>query len=204
MTPHSINTPEAAELLARPELARLLKPFMRGPKSVSEVAQAQGVSVKSLHYRVQQLHRAGLLRVASELPRRGRPIKLYEAVATDFVFSVDLLKPETLRELSQGDSWLHEIMDEMQRLWAVHEQRTVQVTLNDTGALVWGTADPLPSPPEHSDAHFTQTAALYLTPADARELAAELDALNRKYEGRQGPKRYGLILGLVPLTRPVD
>lgn len=91
MTPHSITTPEGAELLARPERARLLKPFMRGPKTVSQVAQAQGVSVESLHYRVQQLHRAGLLRVAGELPRRGRPLKLYEAVVTDFVFPVDLL-----------------------------------------------------------------------------------------------------------------
>ena len=142
MTPYHITTPDAAEILGRPDLARLLKPFMRGPKSVSAVAKSQGVSVESLRHRVQQLHRAGLRRVVDELPRRGRPIKLYEAVATDFVFSVDLLKPETLRELSQGDSWLREFRQEMERLTAPHQQRSVRVLLTDAAALMWGTADP--------------------------------------------------------------
>ena len=204
MTPYHITTPDAAEILGRPDLARLLKPFMRGPQSVSAVAKIQGVSVESLHHRVQQLHRAGLLRVAGEIPRRGRPIKLYEAVATDFVFSVDLLKPETLRELSQGDLWLREFRQELARLTAPQQQRTVRVLLTDAGALMWGTADSPPPRPVHPAAYFTQSAALYLTPADAQELANELDALNRKYEGRKGPKRYGLILGLTPLPRPVD
>ena len=76
---------------------------------------------------------------------------------------------------------------------------------------MWGTADPPPPRPLHPAAYFTQSAALYLTPADAQELADELDALNRKYERRKaqsakarGPRRYGLILGLTPLPRPVD
>ncbi|RJF72333.1 ArsR family transcriptional regulator [Deinococcus cavernae] len=204
MTPYSITTPEAANLLARPDVARLLKPFMRGPRTLSQVAQAQYMRVETLHYRVQQLRRAGLLRVVGEVPRRGRPLKLYEAVATAFVFSADLLSPEALQELSLGKAWLREFMEELERLTGADEQRTVQVSLNNAGALIWGTADELPERPEHPTAYFTQSAALYLTPAEAEELAAELDTLYQRYEGRSGPKRYGLILGLTPLSRPVD
>lgn len=53
---------------------------------------------------------------------------------------------------------------------------------------MWGTADSPPPRPVHPAAYFTQSAALYLTPADAQELADELDALNRKYEGRKAQR----------------
>lgn len=204
MTPQRITTREAAELLGRPNLARLLKPFMRGPKTVGEVAAAQGMTVEALHYRVGQFHRAGLLRVVGERPRRGRASKLYEAVATDFVFSVDLLKPDTLRALSTGESWRQEFLEELERATTVHQQRTVRVFLKGNGALMWGTLDEPASEEEVPGTFFTQSAALYLTPAEAAELANELEAINRKYEGRKGPRRYGMILGLTPLSRPVD
>ena len=71
MTPYHITTPDAAEILGCPDLARLLKPFMRGPQSVSAVAKMQCVSVESLHHRVQRLHRAGLAQSAKARgPRR--------------------------------------------------------------------------------------------------------------------------------------
>lgn len=95
------------------------------------------------------------------------------------------------------------MLESLERLTTADRQRTVRVKLDENGALSWGTDDPAP-PPGRCDAYFTQSAALYLTPAEAEELAADLDALNRKYAGRQGPKRYGLLLGLTPLSRPVD
>lgn len=202
--PLRVTTPEAAELLGRPELGRLLKPFMSGPKTVGEVAAAQGLSVEALHYRVRQLCRAGLLVVVGERPRRGRPSKLYQAVATDFVFSVELLRPGTLRALALGESWLREFMEALEHLSAPQAPRTVRVFLDEAGALTWGTAQAPDLSPEHPAAYFTQTAALFLTPAEAAELTGELGALSRKYAGRRGPKRYGMILGLTPLGRPVD
>lgn len=204
LAPFQVSTPEAAQLLARPELARLLKPFMRGPKSVSEVAQAQGLSVESLHYRVQQFLKAGLLKVVEERPRRGRAVKLYQAVATDFVFASRLLKPQTIRDLQLGESWFREFIENLDHFNDLPPSATLRVKLEDSGALNWGSADPLPAGPGHPAAYFIQTGALYLNPAEAEALANELEALFHKYDGRWGRGRYGLILGLTPMTRPVD
>lgn len=49
-----------------------------------------------------------------------------------------------------------------------------------------------------------RSAALFLDPADAQTFADELFALHQRYQLKRGAKRYGMLLDLVPLDRPVD
>lgn len=205
----SVTTPEAAELLARPDVARLLKPFMHGPKTCGRGAKELGLPVESLHYRVQQFCRAGLLQVVGQEPRRGRPNKLYEAVATDFVFSSKLVSEETLHALEAGDTWYTIFRENLERSLPQRYTDLVRVSLAENGAMMWGSDSSRPDA-EHQQhsAHPTtlhvHTAALYLTPAEAEALAKELAELFERYDGRSGPKRYAMILGLTPVDRPVD
>lgn len=210
--PLPLSTPAAAELLGRPEVARLLKPFMRGPRTCGQAANELGLPVEALHYRVQQFCRAGLLQVAGTQPRRGRSSKLYEAVATDFVFPSHLLSPETRRALGAGEAWYAEFRANLERLLPEPYPELVRVTLTPDGTLHWQQEFSTPEAQHRLEARLAelppalhvQTAALYLTPQDAEALADELAELFNKYHGRGGPRRYAMILGFTPLDRPVD
>ena len=47
-----VEHPLAARLLADPDLAVCLEPFMKGPATVKDLAQAWGISLQRAHYRV--------------------------------------------------------------------------------------------------------------------------------------------------------
>ncbi len=79
----------------------------------------------------------------------------------------------------------------------------MQVRLEENGALQWLSTEAAPAD-AHPAACLIQSGALYLSPAEAEALAAELDALYRNYGNRRGPQRFGLLLGLTPMLRPVD
>lgn len=210
--PLHITDPQAAELLAQPDIARLLKPFMRGPKTAAEVAQAQGLGVEKLHYRVQQFLRLGLLQIVGERPRRGRTSKVYAATATDFTFDSRLLKPQTLSALERGESWYAEVLENLERFAPQRYPDQIRVYLTEDGALMWDHRELDPEKEKQAQQAreaalpllHVHSSALFLTPADASALADELCEVFRKYHGRQGPQRYGMILGLTPMTRPVD
>jgi len=71
-----VEHPLAARLLADPDLAVCLKPFMKGPATVKDLAQARGISLQRAHYRVGLFLKAGLLEPVGVRRRRGRPIRL--------------------------------------------------------------------------------------------------------------------------------
>lgn len=213
MPPLTVTSPQAAALLATPDVARLLKPFMRGPRTVGQAARELDVPLGALHYRVRILCRAGLLRQVGEVPRRGRSSPLYGAVASDFVFAADLLPPGLREALGAGDSWVAEIREQLRRALPPRRAAVVRVHLNAEGRLIWseeaGGATELPGDgPGDGPAEPTtlqmHSAALYLSPDDAEALVAELTELYGRYHLKQGSRRYGLMLALTPLKRPVD
>ncbi|MFX4351282.1 hypothetical protein ABTA28_19080, partial [Acinetobacter baumannii] len=58
-----IHHPLAARILADPDIAVYLKPFMQNPTTVKAVAEEYKLSIQSMHYRVLQMLQAGLLEV---------------------------------------------------------------------------------------------------------------------------------------------
>jgi hypothetical protein len=74
--------------------------FAAAPLSVAEAAAGSGTDLKRLHYRVQKLCRSGLLVVAGERRRAGRPIKLYRARSDIFFVPVEMLPPDFGEELA--------------------------------------------------------------------------------------------------------
>jgi len=79
-----IKDPRQAAIFTQPRLRRILLWFTRRAKSVGEAAIATGMDLRRTHYYVQRLCALGLLAVAEERPRAGRPIKLYRAIGDSF------------------------------------------------------------------------------------------------------------------------
>lgn len=204
--PLLISSPEAATLLCQPEVACLLKPFMRGEKTVGEAAAELGLPLGSLHYRVIRFCQAGLLEMVRERSRRGRAAKLYRATATSFRIPVELLRDELLDALGRGRHWEREVEQQMQRLAPLAALQDVTVTLSAKGNLDWSlnAADTIAPEEQPAGLLRLRSAALFLDPEDAENFAADLWALHERYQGQRGKKRYGLRLDLVPLERPVD
>jgi hypothetical protein len=205
-TPYPVRQPAAAELLCRPEQAGLLKPFMRGERTVGQAAAELGLPVGVLHYRVVRFCRVGLLEVVREQPRRGRASKVYRAVSTDFLLPTRLLSNRTIQTLQQGQYWAQEVQAVLDRQLPPGVLEEVGVQLDRKGALVWSLHFNEPAgDPDHRPGQLQlRSAALFLDPADAQTFADELAALHARYQLKRGAKRYGMRLDLVPLDRPVD
>jgi len=199
-----VSMASAAELLATPRLAVLLKPFMRADCTVAQAARELNLPVERLHYRVTRFVQAGLLSVVREEPRRGRPSKVYRAVGTHFRIPAPLLSERAVQALAEGQFWQREIRDQMNRHLQIAPLEAVTVKLNAKGALVYDTYAPAPVQERVSGILQLRSAAIFLDPEDADALARELVELHDRYQGKHGSKRYGLLLDLVPLDRPVD
>lgn len=207
---YRVETERQAKLLGHPERGHYLHFFMGQERSVSAAAQLLGCSLQTMHYRVKQLMKAGLLRVAREEQRAGRAVKYYRAVSDAF-FVPDVLTEHadleerfmadlqpTLRRITKG------IAEGFRR-----EGRTGQCRYLDEqgrissyggvekpdGAIEFNLEYPfrLPNTDRRGD--------IYLTDEEARELAQELGALFDCYLGRADtPKRrkeFAFIYALV-------
>jgi hypothetical protein len=74
----------AAVAFSQPLRRRLVLLLAGHERSVAEMAALMRVDLKYLHYHVGVLQRLGLLVVAHERARPGRPIKVYRAVSKSF------------------------------------------------------------------------------------------------------------------------
>lgn len=86
-----ITDPVMVRSLLRDGAAHYLAPFLHEDHSVSEAAELLRTPLTKVHYWVRSLCDAGLLHVVSEQPRKGRPIKRYRAIATEFVVPAEAL-----------------------------------------------------------------------------------------------------------------
>ncbi|WP_038055738.1 hypothetical protein [Thermus amyloliquefaciens] len=202
-----VENPLAARLLADPEMAVALKPFMKGPASVKDLALAQGLSLQQAHYRVGLLVRAGLLLPVGTRQRRGRPIRLYRAVDTDFRIPRELVPERVLRALEGARSW----QEEWARALEAHDPghgAVLRVFLNEEGLLEFGgeaESDLLAEgfPPLVN----LWSAGLYLSREEAKAFQRELLALYHRYAAlsparqAEGQARYLVHLGLAPAPK---
>ena len=79
-----VTNPEQVRLLTDPVSKSYFKPFLGQALSVSEAADVSGCSLSTMLYRVRTFLDAGLLEITRTQKRKGRPIKVYRAVANAF------------------------------------------------------------------------------------------------------------------------
>ena len=107
-----IVDPAAARVFSDPRRRRLVLELAKGPRSVKELASATAMSLSLLGYHIARLEEFGLVRVAEEIPRAGRALKLYVSVATSFFIPSHLatehpygpLRKELHAALEQADA----------------------------------------------------------------------------------------------------
>ncbi|WP_446666466.1 hypothetical protein [Flexivirga sp. B27] len=86
-----ITDPIQVRSLVRDEAATYLAPFLHEDHSVSEAAALLKLPLARVHYWVRSLYADGILEVVAEQRRKGRPIKRYQAIATEFIIPAEFL-----------------------------------------------------------------------------------------------------------------
>ena len=92
-----VRDARAAAALSDPMLRRLVLSFVGESRSLSDTSAITGLDLRRLHHHVTRLCAMGLIEVAAEKPRRGRPVKLYRATAESFFIPYDVA-PEPFTE----------------------------------------------------------------------------------------------------------
>lgn len=196
------SNPQAIRILVDPDAAEWLKPFIRQPVSVKVAAEEMKVSVQAMHYRVQRMASAGLLKVVSIERRRGRPVKRYRSVARVFRVPLQRVPPALLEALEHGVPWHRLLQRGAKRV--LHPSLypdELLIGMDEDGVLNFDFGPRLgrmhldPSAPPVLGLH---TAGLWLNWVDAKALQREIDALWERYRHRRGAKRYVFVVGLAP------
>ncbi|MFN4074189.1 MAG: ArsR family transcriptional regulator [Thermus sp.] len=205
--PLLVKDPLAARLLADPDMAVCLKPFMKGPAGVKDLALAQGLSLQQAYYRVGLLLKAGLLQPAGLLPQRGRPIRLYRAVDIDFRIPRELIPERLWRALEGARSW----QEEWEKALALHDPgfgTVLRVFLNPEGILEFGgEGEPDILGEEFPPLINLWSAGLHLRWEEAKAFQRELLSLYHRYAAlsparkAEGQPRYLVHLGLAPAPK---
>lgn len=204
-----VGNSRAARILANPDVAVFLKPFMREPTTTRRAAEEFKQPIQTMHYRVQQMLQAGLLEVVKTEARRGRPIKHYRATATAFRFPLDLVPPSLLLSLTENLFWKSQLERGLQKALGESPYASQMVVyLNGDGLLIWGSSlDDLGEgaktlKPQYPATLNLWTGGLRLDRADAKALQRELWELYERYAHRGGTEKYVMHLGLAPTPEP--
>lgn len=195
----------AARILADPDIAVYIKPFMRQALSVKQAAEELKLPIQTLHYRVEQMERAGLLEVVGIEARRGRPIKHYQATSRAFRIPVKLIPNGVLQALNDHTTWKNDLEQGLERVLGGEKyQEHMVVYLDKDGLLMWGSElDEKAKDPEVLGHDFPAvlnmwTGGMRLSRSDAKALQRELWELYERYAHRGGEGCYVMHLGLAP------
>lgn len=212
-----VVNPKAAELLTDWRQRRFLEPFIPGPTSMSEAAEALGVKLNAMHYRVGQLLELGLLEVVGSVKRKGRAVKLYGPTAEEFFVPFAATPHATVEEMIRRLSALDEFLTHaVATLTSQDENWGVLVSQNivkkEPRLLVkLAPLDPqgVPAPRPRAALLASSTPAVWsgelllkLDMETAKALQRELADLTERFEQRQraGGQPYYIVLGMTPIT----
>lgn len=211
-TPPVITDVAATQILIDRDRRAYLEPFMRGACSTGEAADALGVSVKDMAYRVQRMLRLHLVSVAGEQRRAGRAVRRYRAPTSFFVPFAALPEADLVEMF---DVIVHPLQMGLLRglagavtdgSWNV-EGWGYAFELNDKGHV---SVTPLARPGEQAERIYERilqldAPAVYLgyVPlrldfARAKELQRELIDLVQRYQSDRGASTYWIGVGLGP------
>lgn len=174
--PHRLRTVAAARFLAEPRAHFLLMAFVPRPRTVGEVARSLDLPMLAAWRLTRRAVELGLLRVVSEQPRRGRSLKLYQAVASAFLI------PDELMPRTPGDLLADEMRERIEQEMAARGSSHMISADSDGNPLL----EPLAAEGE-GRLPFEAWRILRLNREDAAALEAEITALLDSYETRQTP-----------------
>lgn len=173
-----VSDAEKASVFASSRTRGLILDLACHERSLRELSTASGLSMSHLKYHIDRLLRFGLVKVAREERRAGRPIKRYRAVARSFFV------PARLSQGSVGDKLSAELRASLEQARSVSAEEGVLFSY-----------EPEFGPRMHrvtssSPAAFEIWSVLSLSNDDARALAGELKAILARYEKtrRQGSR----------------
>ncbi|WP_221088095.1 ArsR/SmtB family transcription factor [Deinococcus aquaedulcis] len=197
------RTPEQARLLLAEDALDVLGPLVPQALSASEVARRCGRPLKTTHHHLTRLLGAGLVTVAGERPRDGRPIKLYRAVARTFRVPFALTPHATVEELLArvGTVFVQEVTHELARLFAGDSGTELIMATDALGQLGMSVAPQTLSgaPPHGAVGNMGRRT---LTPQSQRELETRLRDLLAWVDGQAtadqaAPGAQPCLLGLL-------
>ena len=204
-----VTDPKAAAFLTDPKTGHYLKPFLgTSGVSVSEAAKQLGVPATRFYHHVARMEKLGLLEVSGTLPRRGRALKLYRAIAKRFFVPFSHTSAEDLAAFIRHTDalWYPQLVEGLVRVWTEEVGASdwgLNVTKNDEGLLLFGLSR---NPALHHDEALYHASGViylwdtrfYLSPEDVRSLQGELGEILARYlEKRSGPRQV-LRLALAP------
>jgi DNA-binding Lrp family transcriptional regulator len=212
-----VINPKAAELLTDWRQRRFLEAFIPGPTSMSDAAEALGVKLNTMHYRVGQLLDLGLLEVVGLVKRKGRAVKLYGPTAGEFFVPFAATPHATVEDMIRRLSALDEFLTHaVATLTSQAENWGVLVSQNmvekEPRLLVKLTPLDLqgvPAPRPRKTLLASSTPAVWsgemlvkLDAETAKALQRELANLSERFEQRQtvGGRLYYIVLGMTPIT----
>lgn len=189
----TVECAEAARLLT--QAAQYLAPFALRPTTISGAAQHLGLPLGRVHYWVRKAEALGLLEVAREQKRAGRPQRHYLTTARTFFVPTYLLNigRHIDRELAAYRHYLHSVERVQPDLLG---DGPLTVSFGQQGASLnfgqqgWS-----------GEALHIRAGNLHLLPEDARELKQELSAVFARYYARHSSapqaERYLVHVGVV-------
>ncbi|HEX7040112.1 MAG TPA: hypothetical protein VF202_08380 [Trueperaceae bacterium] len=197
----------AASALLDPSTVRHLAPFLGAELSVTEAARLTGEKPNTVLKRVRRFVELGLLEVARERERAGRPIKLYSAVADVFFVPFAVTEAESYEAVLRArESYAEELLRRnvvRTRLEAFGEWGT-RIYRDERGRLQVQTA-------VTPDANVTMLDpgapavlsawrdAVMLDFEDAKALQREMFDLLLRYLEKEGSQRYVVHLAMAPV-----
>jgi len=197
-----------ARLLLGARTRAQLAPFLGPGLTVGEAARHTGEKPNTVLRRVRRFVDAGLLEVAETVPRRGRPMRRYRAVADVFFVPFEASAAGDLEEaLAEREAWVERLFRravvrarrEALGTWGTRiyrdERGRVQVQM-----AVRPDADVAPIDPEGPAVLSAWRDALELDYPDAKQLQRELIELLQRYQRKRGAQRYVVHLGLAPVA----
>jgi hypothetical protein len=187
------------DLLLKLAATRCLGPFMRTEHTLGSAAAELEMPASSLAYYVGRFVKAGLVQVAREQPRAGKPIPVYRSTADAFHVPFDAMPPGRRDEFLNGSRKL--VLGE----FTAAVDRAI---MNEGGSGIRVLADPVRGVQidfidgsRASDIAATEWwGKLTLTDDEARRLSQELEDIVRRYsDDRPGPgkRSYIAMVGMV-------
>jgi hypothetical protein len=205
-----VRDPGVARALVRPSGLRQLAPFIGAPRTVSEVARETGEKPNTVLRRVERLLARGLLEVADERRRAGRPLRRYRATADVFFVPFEATGADDLEAaLADRDAYWERLLrrhvvrarSEAMGVWGTRIYRDargrVQVqTAVSPDANASMLDDGMPA------ALSAWRDQVWLDHADAKAFQRELYELVQRYQRARGAQRYVVHVGLAAIVGP--
>lgn len=186
--------------LVRDEAATYLAPFLHDDHSVGEAAELLHLSLSKVHYWVRSLYDAGLLEVVAETRRKGRSIKRYQAIATEFVVPAEVLPSGHFeRVMRRSNAEMTEALVAAAPEWVLAGDFRIHAS-----SPTRGTQDRVQrASADRGDVTHQSMWMVRISEEEARELAAALNALRDRWIARSKDESdltpYQVSVALAPM-----